>query len=155
MKSQNLFALFAWAFLFEASMNIVMKMQAQSCLQVKQVKKYYLSRHNIYKMSYFRKFCYVEMLIFHTVTAAIILQYDQQKKATVEVTNFESEVISICNCAKKQSKVGSVSRGKIICRVSFSFCQFEHFCLHLYVATWFNLILYIHVSVHRFQNETS
>lgn len=86
-------------------------------------------------MSYFRKFCYVEMLIFHTITAAILLQYDQRKKAIVEVTNFESEVISICSCAKKESKVGLVSRDKIICRVSFSLCQFEHFCLCLHVAT--------------------
>lgn len=82
------------------------------------------------------------MLIFHTITAAIILQYDRQKKATVEVTNFESEVISICSCAKNQSKVGSVSWDKIIYRVSFCLCQFKHICLCLYDS----ILFYIYMS---------
>lgn len=44
---------------------------------------------------------------------AIILQYDQEKKDTVEVTTFESEIISVSSSDKNQSRIESVSRDKL------------------------------------------
>lgn len=44
---------------------------------------------------------------------AIILQYDHQKKDTVEFTIFESEIISVSSSDNNQSRIESVLRDKI------------------------------------------
>jgi len=54
------------------------------------------------------------MISFHTTIVVIIMQYDQQKKDTVGVTTFESEIINVSSSAKNQPRIESVSRDNIL-----------------------------------------
>lgn len=72
------------------------------------------------------------MTSFPSTVVAIVMQDEQQEKDTVEVTPFESEVISVSNCAKNptQNRINLKTQYTLI---GFSASVHSSSCLCLHI----------------------
>lgn len=83
------------------------------------------------------------MTSFHTTIAAIVMQYDQQGKDTVEVSPLESEMISVSNCAKNsaQNKINFKTQYTVI--GFFPLLSIQVF-VYVFILSWKSIYIYIH-----------